>query len=798
MTTSSSSKNIISQLPNSISGDGKAFVATLKQTLSKLDTTATYAADNMQVAKTVEQVITLALSETHNTDSNGYPQNNIDVTFATTNVTDYKSAQVHVSTDNGVNYSQVGSTDGTAYVITGVTTGTTYKIKVVATDSEGNVADFTAAPTATITIAGSQLVPATPTQFVLTWDKDGPMWEWLHDANAYTDFYELRLDGLAGTYNDNLLDRTRLLYSRVNPGVRSGTAYLFVRNIFGDYSVAATHSFSKPVENKPAVPTITALLNGIRIDMDTIPATASVIHVYMTINTTTIEEFDIASNVFNYFRTTGTVTVKYCFVDTIGYGEYSDTATIILKEQIVSADITDNAITELKLASDAVTEAKIALNAVTAVKISDNAITAGKILAGAVVTDKLAANAVVAEKIATDAVTSDKIYAGSVTALKIATDAVTADKVLANAITSDKIATNAVTAAKIEANAVEADKIKAGAVTTDKIFAGAITAEKIATDAVTANAILAGSIIGDHISAGAITADKLAVGDIDLTGQLAIVGGAVKLDENGLKVTNATSGSYNLLNAEGMNFYDGNGSKFAGIGRYVSGTANHGQYVRFTNVWDKTPSVVVVPNILQTNVSSYNSYDVQIVCNAIDITTAGFTVQAYTVLKAGASGVIPINTTLLNDVQFNSGSKAYANYTYTTIPNTATTATIVVSVTLIASVRPKFDYIWYTTANADIELYVNDVLIASQYNIAGSGTYTSLSYTSTLSAGTFTAGATLRTRIAYWSPVRDGDNAHITTNIVQAQCNTTTDNVIATGSAAFICTDADNAQYSLE
>lgn len=547
-------KNFIAQLPNNISGDGKNFVAILKKYLASLETGVLQEITDATAVTPVEQVTALSLSETHTFLNNLYPQNNIVVTFDHSNVTNYQEALVYASTNGGSSYYRAGNTTGTQCVMSNVTNGATYKIKVLAVNTAGTIASFSNAPSADITIVGASVAQSQATQLVLTWDKDGALWEWLHTPNAFTDFYELRLDDQAGTLSGNLLDRTRLLYSKANPGVRSGTAYLFVRNIFGDYSVAATHSFSKAVENQPAVPTLTQLLNGIRIDMDAVPATANGVHLHLTINGTDTEEFDIASNVFTYFRLTGTVVAKYCFTDDIGYGAYSETTTIVLKSQLVSSDIADGA------------------------------------------------------------------------------------------IVADKIAANAVTAAKILANAVEADKIKAGAITADKIAAEAVTADKIQADAITGDKILAGSIIGDHISAGAISTDKLAAGSIALAGELKIVGGAVTLDENGLLVTE-TDGRKTVFDGNGITFKTASGIASGAVRKVVSGTANDGSFIQFTEAWKSAPFVIVAPREAQTTVAGYSNSSVKTVCEAYSNDAVndpqmltGFRVKMKSYLIAGTGG----------------------------------------------------------------------------------------------------------------------------------------------------------------
>ena len=98
-----------------------------------------------------------------------------------------------------------------------------------------------------------------------------------------------------------------------------------------------------------------------------------------------------------------------------------------------------------QMSDAAITEIKVATDAITTTKISDDAITTPKILAGAITTAKLDALAVTADKIAANAITATKISAG--------------------AVETDKLAANAVTAAKINVASLSAISVDAGTIT---------------------------------------------------------------------------------------------------------------------------------------------------------------------------------------------------------------------------------------------------------------------------------------------------------------------------------------------
>lgn len=415
---------LLQLIPNNVSGDGKSFVAALKKALLSFeqDTDQKIEENNKALTEQPTQVTKLVLTEEHSV-SDGSRVNTILVEWNKTSVDDYAKAEVWCKVGSN-EWTKVGESTGTQYRYEGAATSYTYYIKVVAVNSKGNTADFAEAPQMDITIKGNQYIPSAPTQFVLTWDKEGPLWEWLFEDNGYVDFFELRLDKNPGVWNDKRLESTRETTSRVNPNVRSGTAYLYIRNVFGEYSEPAVHTFSKDMGGKPAVPVLTATLDGVNIKMAGLPIGYT--HYKLHISTVDGNEasngyFTTSNSEYIYFFFSGTITVSYCLVDDIGEGEWSDEVTANVKDLIVNAD---------NIAEGAVTTDKLAANAVTAAKISANAITADKIDAGAVTADKVDAGAITAEKLAADSVTADALQAGSVIG----------DKIAANSITTSKLA----------------------------------------------------------------------------------------------------------------------------------------------------------------------------------------------------------------------------------------------------------------------------------------------------------------------------------------------------------------------
>lgn len=323
-------KQILTNIPNNVSGDGKVFVAALKNYLVKSGLLTNKKIDD-STSGTGEKpghVSSLQLLELHSI-TDGVRINSIQVSWVKTTVTNYAKAEVWFRTATDKAWEKAGESSGTQFVYSGATTGLTYYIKVVAVNTKGNAADFDTAPQASIKIQGSQYIPNPPTQFVLTWDEKGPLWKWQFEPNEYIDFFELRLDQNPGVWNDKRLDSTRETWSRANPGVRSGTAYLYIRNIFGEYSEPAVHEFNKALPQKPTAPQLTSTIDGVRIKMQGLPlgATGYKIHIKTKDSQETVEDdFYTVNSEYIYFFFIGHITVKYCFVDPLGDGEWSDTS----------------------------------------------------------------------------------------------------------------------------------------------------------------------------------------------------------------------------------------------------------------------------------------------------------------------------------------------------------------------------------------------------------------------------------------------------------------------------------------
>ena len=170
----------------------------------------------------------------------------------------------------------------------------------------------------------------------------------------------------------------------------------------------------------------------------------------------------------------------------------------------------------------------------------------------------------------------------------------------------------------------------------------------------------------------------------------------IKITSDGLHIENL-SGAYALFNRDGVGFYNQDNELFAGLGRFAIGTAKDGQQVRFKGEWDVVPQVLILPANLKACPVGYSGAEVEIVCEARDVSKEGFAVVALSVLKAGAKGAQVLNEELVN-VSVPEQSGATVSHILKP-PSGATKVTANVSVFLCGTKKPNL--VWTETTGAD-------------------------------------------------------------------------------------------------
>lgn len=325
------------------------------------------------------------------------------------------------------------------------------------------------------------------------------------------------------------------------------------------------------------------------------------------------------------------------------------------------------------------------------------------------------------------------------------------------------------------------------------------------------------------LQAGSVSAEKLAAEDINLTGALAIVGGTTRLSEEGLRITDA-DGGYILYNAEGMNYYDDNGNRYAQVKRTIIGSAAHGQHVKFAKAWRNPPLVLCSPLNAQITQSAYQQAALKLVCKAANVTTEGFDVQCYTTLMGGESS---------SGAQTQAISGGDAVEMAVTVANTATSVSIPVTVSLSAiKGKGTFKYYyknnygnwetngqtatgdaWFNNVYATVSLIVNGAQKAQwrSSSFSSSSGSNSVNESTTMNA-TFSAGSTIKIRVAlsygiahnmsgngyYQWRYTGGVTPPSGTITISSKYSVSGEKVISTGSAFFLVLDANSSAYTVD
>ena len=325
---------------------------------------------------------------------------------------------------------------------------------------------------------------------------------------------------------------------------------------------------------------------------------------------------------------------------------------------------------------------------------------------------------------------------------------------------------------------------------------------------VTGDTIFDNNVIANGmIQAGAISADKLAAQDIAIgvdptTG---IVGGAVRLDENGLTVT-GDNGTSVVFDDQGMSFKDSLGNRFAGIGRFCTGLVNDGDTVRFNNPWDVVPSVFVFPTNLQTSAVGYSNVDILQQVFATNVSKNGFSVVCRSILKSGSNGFVSLNKQVFSARYPNTSNQQNFTSEYTfSVPTTATTVTVEYNATIniygstTGGDNGGLKYggrgiIWITWKSGSTVLASEELVNEIEYT--GSSTNRALNLQKTLNFKNISS-ITMHVRGFFERKGIGLGGAGGTVTINNYHLNTNVDTIIAHGSAGFIAVDPNTCAFTV-
>ena len=801
------------------------------------------------------------------------------LTWDYSDVENYDSAEIYIKEAQGdiatpiqwdtLEYSKIIRTTKTnTYTVTGINAGYVYQITFLAKNTFGSVSDKSEAPTLIYAVSALNNVPDPPLDFNVYFTRDGVLWKWTQPADLDYAYAELRTDDDAGDA-DGLLEITQDTTSTVLPPYREGTAYLFNKGYGDRYSTPITCPWSKPVPSRPQSFKAEATFRGILFTYSQIPEDC--IGICISING---EKHYTQDDSFTYYVVMGAFTVKAAYYDCFGEGIWTAEQTVNVWTEIDPDWLEDEAITLEKVdqtIKDAVKDAQDSVGKiegltqttgqlqstisrnkeeqdaqnqqfVTQITQTNNQITSvaadlsnveddvSRNYSAILQNTKDIALRVRADDIINQINISKEGIRIDGNKVHISGDTIFDNGVIVSKYIGDKqvvgtlIADGAITTEKISANAVTAGQIASNAVTTDKIEADAITSDKIQTGAITADKIESGAITSDKLTAGAVTADKLAANEIEMAGELKIVGGDVTLDENGLTVDTST-GSKVQFGSNGMIFIDTKGNTFSGIGRFCTGMASDGQYVRFASPWDVTPSVCVFPMEIQTSDVNYEHVNIYQRIRAYNISTTGFNVQCQSILGSGSSSSdVTVNQTIGSWDATTSGYYSYKDEQFRndfsgqyTPLNTVTHIGITFT---IHKINKKFEgYTRWANVDFYMSARINNGATMNFGKIATLPDYSSswpppssdndyntgMEVTATwYHEFDFAAGATLYfTFYTIGSDSYDGDSANGRCHrgyieISKIRYSTSQESILKRGTVGFIATDPNTVPYTVE
>lgn len=702
--------------------------------------------------------------------------------------------------------------------------GDTYRICCCTKDKWGASTSPDLSPSIDITVAMKSTIPNVPDGFSIAFS-DAAVVSWNEVTNTDVMFYEIRKDKEAGDETEGLLARTNGLSTTVPITERSGTLYLFAKNAYGKYSDAATLDYSKAVPKTGNAPRLVSKLGGFSIECDTVPTDCIGVNIYITSAGETDEPQNVftQNNVYSYMCGAGIYDVCYAFRDLFGEGSKSLTTTIVVKVLIDDSFIEDEAISIdkvdaafKKVIADSKTDVSGIESDIAAIKATQTGFETS--LNG--LTSTVNNNATdISQLKQTD--TEIKSTVATFKETQEGVNETVASQITQNASGITAIVTNLGDKDKAVANyagiAVLSDDINLRVVKGDVINQINISDESILIDGskvhVTGDTVFDSNVIvNDCIQAGAISADKLAatditIGDNTITG---ITGGAVKLDSNGLTVTE-TSGSRVQFGESGMSFIDSLGNQFNTVGRFCTGQGNDGDVIVFDNPWDVVPSVFLFATQLQTSAAAYTNVNIYQDVTPINVSKKGFQIRCRSILKAGTNSNVVVNNQFANWV--GATVKAAKWYEYSIdVPNGATTMTISMQMSVSSYYKSESGgdgqvsgLQGYTSAalaiNKDSTQVVYEQVFSNYYdtNTTGWSTATKNS-TKTIDVS---GASTITVRVYF-----DGTSKYTygyskysgckgTATLLSYHTDVNADTVIATGSAGFIAVDPNTVSYRI-
>lgn len=632
------------------------------------------------------------------------------------------------------------------FIFSNVNVGVTYKIMVRCRNINGGVSSEVGAPTETITIARKTEVPNTPAGFSVVFGQTCKF-VWEPVTNSDVDFYELRSDENAGE-QEGLIARTTSTSVEASLTERTGTVYLFAHNATKAYGYPAVLEYSKEEPPTPKAPKLEAKLGGFSITADPIPNGCMGMSIY--ISTSGADNADTTiytqNNVYSHMCGAGIYDVQIAYKDIFGEGNKSQVSSVLVKVLVDNDFLDDEAVSVEKIdktIQDAIDQGVEAKNQVVQLVGNLNSEDGAKNYSALVQLE--------------DAINLRVKKGDVINQINVSPESILIDGSKVH-VTGDTIFDN---------NVITNGMIQAGAISTDKL-----------------------------------AAQDIAIGVDPTTG---IVGGAVRLDENGLTVT-GDNGTSVVFDDQGMSFKDSLGNRFAGIGRFCTGLVNDGDTVRFNNPWDVIPSVFVFPTNLQTSAVGYSNVDILQQVSATNVSKNGFSVICRSILKSGSNDFVSLNKQVFSARYPNTSHQQNFTSEYTfSVPTTATTVTVEYNATIniygstTTGNNGGVKYgghgiIWITWKSGSTVLASEELVNEIEYR--GSSTNRALNLQKTLNFKNISS-ITMHVRGFFENKGGARGGAGGTVTINNYHLNTNVDTIIAHGSAGFIAVDPNTCAFTV-
>lgn len=330
---------------------------------------------------------------------------------------------------------------------------------------------------------------------------------------------------------------------------------------------------------------------------------------------------------------------------------------------------------------------------------------------------------------------------------------------------------------------------------------------------ITGNTVFDNNVIAKGmIQAGAVTADKLAAADITLGSNTAtgVVAGAVRLNSDGMTVT-GRNGSSIQFGQNGMTFKDSLNNTFAALGRFCTGVVNDNDVVKFANAWDVVPTVFLFPIQLQTATVGYENVNIWQHVEPLSVSKEGFTACCQSVLRAGSGGNFIVNHQFASWRGDTDGNDKWYSYTLNLPANIS-------KISVTCQMTGECYTSRYDAGDSDGHEYVDDSNITTfylQWRVDGKivvPKYNAWEYEGEIRHQYTTGSAnesktfslnnnsTITCEVCFHGESEYDSNPHGSrgrVSIVSYTCNTSSDMVIARGTAGFIAIDPNSCPYTV-